>query len=122
MPRGPQGFASAGTRGEVRRARAVPSVLVQPPQLVAMPEGSELSSGSARVTAKRRCLCQPAWPAPCPCCQRPRQAGGRPADGSGERCQTGLEAGSATRGLSWREEMRKLQIYYSKVQVYSVTG
>lgn len=43
-------------------------------------------------------------------------------DGSEERCQTGLEAGSATRGLSWKEEMRELQIYYSKVQGYSVTG
>lgn len=43
-------------------------------------------------------------------------------DGSEERCQTGLEAGSATRGLSWKEEMRQLQIYYSKVQGYSVTG
>lgn len=120
--RGPRGFSSAGARGEGQQARAVPSVLPQPPQLVAMPEGSELSSGSARVMAKWRCLCQPAWPAPCPCCQRPRRAGGRPADRSGAQCQTGLEAGSATRGLSWKEETRKLQIYYSKVQGCGLTG
>ena len=64
---------------------AVPAVLLQPPRLVATPEGSELSPGSARVTAEQRCLCQPVWPVPCPRCQRPRRAGARPADGSGAR-------------------------------------
>lgn len=43
-------------------------------------------------------------------------------DRSEEQCQTGLDAGSATSGLSCKEEMRELQIYYSKVQSYSVTG
>lgn len=46
--------------------------------------------------------------------------GGRKA--SKEQCQTGLEACSETRGLSWKEERRELQIYYSKVQGCSVTG
>lgn len=111
---GPWGYSLVGVQGEGWQS----CPLCPSSALGCCAGGLGAESGSAGAAARQRCWCQPAQPAPCPCCQ----AGGRPADRSEERCQTGLEAGSATRGLSWKEEMRELCIYHSKVQGYGVTG